>query len=261
MPADFDHIADQYDRDFTQSAVGEAQRGLVYDAIEKSFPSLIGMDVLEVNCGTGEDALYFARNGANVMATDISESMVKIVQEKAKEIPNIECEVLDINGISQWKANKRFDLVFSNFGGLNCLSDNELKQFLKSASSKLKPTGHLILVVMANKCWWESLYFIGKLNFKEAFRRNKKEGVWANVEGQKVKTYYYAPNEIVDMSEGFKVEQISPIGFYVPPSYLNPIFQDKPQVLQKMVRLDQTNQNNAKRAAYSDHFLIHLSKE
>jgi ubiquinone/menaquinone biosynthesis C-methylase UbiE len=261
MSADFDHIADQYDRDFTQSAVGIAQRGLVYAALEKSFPSLNGLNVLELNCGTGEDAKYFAKNGAKVIATDISESMISVAEEKAKSISNMKCETLDINKINQWNNTEKFDLVFSNFGGLNCLSDVELKQFFKNISLKLESKGHLVLVVMANKCWWESLYFIGKLNFNEAFRRNKKEGVWARVEGQKVKTYYYAPNEIVHIAEGFKVGQISPIGFCVPPSYLNPVFQNRPQVLQKMVQIDKMHQNNWKRAAYSDHFLIHLYKQ
>ncbi|UTW67882.1 class I SAM-dependent methyltransferase [bacterium SCSIO 12643] len=261
MRPDFDHIAGRYDSDFTKTAIGVAQRDLVYDALEKEFSKIQGWNVLELNCGTGEDAKYLAEKGGNVLATDISRSMVEVARSKTESYANVKCEVLDINDIQNQLQDDLYDLVFSNFGGLNCLSPKELQSFFKSIHNKLKSGGHLVLVVMTNKCLWESLYFLGKLKWSAAFRRSQKEGVWAHVEGQQVKTYYYAPQELSQMAKGFETIQISPIGFYVPPSYLNPMFQNRPKLLDRMRAADKKSQYSIGKAAFSDHFLIHLIKK
>ncbi len=260
MCADFDHIADRYDSDFTKTVIGCAQRDLVYAALEKDFSKIQGWNILELNCGTGEDAKYLAEKGANVLATDISKSMIEVARSKTKSYPNVRCEVLDINNIQSQLDNEAYDLIFSNFGGLNCLSPEELQIFLNTIQFKLKSGGHLVLVIMTNKCLWESLYFLGKLKWSDAFRRGKKEGVMANVEGQRVQTFYYAPQQVIDMAKDFEVEQVSPIGFFVPPSYLNPMFLNNPKLIRRMMIADKNSQGSNSKAAFSDHFLIHLSK-
>lgn len=260
MRADFDHIADQYDSDFTRTAIGRAQRDLVYATLEKEFSAIQGWNVLELNCGTGEDAKYFADKGATVLATDISSSMIGVAHEKTKLFPNVKCQVLDIKNIEGQLPENTYDLVFSNFGGLNCLSKGDFQSFLNSVFLKLKKGGHLVMVIMPNKCLWESIYFLVKLKWNKAFRRGQKEGVWANVEGRDVKTYYYAPQQVIDMVKEFKIRQVSPIGFYVPPSYLNPMFQNKQKLVKWMLDSDLKSQGSLKKSALSDHFLIHLSK-
>src|SRR5438552_3366107 len=41
-----------------------------------------GSRILELNAGTGEDAVYFAREGFQVHATDISSGMQEILRQK-----------------------------------------------------------------------------------------------------------------------------------------------------------------------------------
>ncbi len=41
---------------------------------------LKGLDILELNCGTGEDAVLFSEKGFNIVATDVSEEMLKVTQ-------------------------------------------------------------------------------------------------------------------------------------------------------------------------------------
>jgi ubiquinone/menaquinone biosynthesis C-methylase UbiE len=66
----FDSIADQYDDIFTHSLIGRAQRDVVWDALKKTFRP--GERVLEINCGTGEDALFLSKMGVSVHACDAS---------------------------------------------------------------------------------------------------------------------------------------------------------------------------------------------
>ena len=55
----FDSLAAKYDDLFTRSMIGRAQRGAVWDALIDTFEP--GSHILELNCGTGEDALFLAR--------------------------------------------------------------------------------------------------------------------------------------------------------------------------------------------------------
>ena len=94
MAADFDHTAHNYDQNFTSSPIGKVQRDLVFKSLESCFLISNQTRVLEINCGTGEDALHFGELGANVLATDISGKMVTVARQKTLHLDNVACEVL-----------------------------------------------------------------------------------------------------------------------------------------------------------------------
>ncbi len=194
MNASFDKAANNYDLSFTNSVIGKAQREWVYHHFSKILQQKQPKTILEINCGTGEDALWLAQQHFQVTATDISEKMIAIANDK-NQFNNLNFEVLDCTKIAQKYTSNSFDLVFSNFGGLNCLSINELQLFFENANQILTAKGELVLIIMPKNTLWEQLYFIGKGKFSEVFRR-KKECTTANVEGEKVTTYYYNPSDI-----------------------------------------------------------------
>src|ERR1700712_1636564 len=45
-----------------------------------------GSNILELNAGTGQDAIYFAQKGHRVHATDISEGMLSQLPQKVAEL-------------------------------------------------------------------------------------------------------------------------------------------------------------------------------
>ncbi|BCU80644.1 hypothetical protein JIR001_04270 [Polycladomyces abyssicola] len=49
---------------------------LAYSLLE-TLPSLQGKTVVDLGCGEGRDAVYFAKNGLNVMAVDLSQTGLK----------------------------------------------------------------------------------------------------------------------------------------------------------------------------------------
>ena len=66
----FDGVADRYDVEFTDTAVGRALRSVVWSRLVTVFrPS---QRILELGCGTGEDAIRLAMAGMSVVATDPS---------------------------------------------------------------------------------------------------------------------------------------------------------------------------------------------
>ena len=127
--------------------------------------------ILELNAGTGDDAIWFAQQGHHVHATDISKGMQDKLAEKVKAHAlgtKITRELCSFTALQNLHSKGPFDFVFSNFAGLNCTG--ELDKVLHSFSSLLKPGGIVTLVMLPKFCLWECmLLFKGKA--KTAFRR------------------------------------------------------------------------------------------
>ncbi|QHI38131.1 Ubiquinone biosynthesis O-methyltransferase [Kordia antarctica] len=257
MHSDFDVAAPLYDDIFTYSNIGKAQRKLVFKYINPIISQEKKLSILELNCGTGADAISFAAMNHDVIATDISEGMIAIA--KAKNHPkNLEFKVQDINTITENTFDKKFDLIFSDFGGINCLSHEQLHDFIKKTSDLLLPNGKLVLVLMPKNCLWERFYFTLKGDKTKANRRNTTKSVVANVDGVGVETWYYNPQDISAIANKFyTTKKIKPIGVTIPPSYLEQSFVAKFPMLNIFKGLDSILTASAL-AKYADHFLIEL---
>jgi len=259
MNSSFDSAAANYDTSFTFSVIGKMQRHFVYQHLSSFLKSAQPKTILEINCGTGEDALWLANQDYWVTATDQSEKMITVAQTKGHS-ENLIFKKVAIEELSDQFTTCSFDCVFSNFGGLNCLSKTVVGTFFKNASALVPKNGVLFLVIMPKNTLWETFYFLTKGNLKEAFRRFKGPAI-ANVDGEKVTTYYYNPKEIVTLaSPYFKLKQIHPIGFFVPPSYLEPFFKNKPKWISKLNQLEAKITNSRFLAQYADHYIITFEK-
>ena len=78
--APFDAVADEYDARFTNSLIGRAQRESVWREMDRLFRP--GQRVLEINCGTGVDALHLAARGIQVVACDASPEMIAVARRR-----------------------------------------------------------------------------------------------------------------------------------------------------------------------------------
>ncbi len=264
MPNDFDESANNYDEVFTYSEIGKAQRNRVYHYLNTGildpYHKKSHLNVLEINCGTGEDAHFFWEKGHKVLATDISE---KMIDKAISKYPNtsIEFKKQDIRSMDHGVFNQKFDLIFSNFGGLNCLDRHEVKEFILKSSELLNPFGKMVLVVMPKKCLWERGYFMLKGQFRKAFRRNTNDKVLSDVNGVKVPTWYYQPKEMASFaSMDYHTALVKPIGISIPPSYLEPFFKNKKILLKTLVRIEKLLVHKFF-AGYADHYIISFQKK
>src|SRR5437870_3903806 len=115
MGVPFDHIATTYDSMFTKTAIGQLQRKRVWSYVEKIIPDLTGFEMLELNCGTGEDAVLFGERGFSIVATDISHEMLNVTYKKAEQYSmqnKISSHYLDLESFDETLFDKKFDLVF-----------------------------------------------------------------------------------------------------------------------------------------------------
>lgn len=262
MEEGFDQIAQHYDTDFVHSSIGKMQRQLVWRYLEKYFKQHTDLNILELNCGTGEDALWLAEKGHSILATDVSEKMVEITHSKAKMSEwseNISSSILDISRPETYPTDNRFDLIFSNFGGLNCISPETLSNVIPTMAKLLKPNGHLIAVVMPKYCLWESLYFTLKGKFNEVFRRNRSGFLDVPVGDQTVKTWYFSPKQFAKIcGQSFEIKRKLPLGFFLPPSYLENYFERHPTQLRMLNWKEKLITNWAFLSPSADHFIIDM---
>jgi len=258
----FDVSAFTYDENFTNSNIGKYLRQSVWDYLEKVLNTDRQLNILEINCGTGADAIFFASRGHQVIATDISEKMLMVAENhiKKKNLKNrIKIKKLDIRDLSNADLGIEFDLVFSNFGGLNCLNKYELAAFSEALRLLVKPGGRFIAVIMPKICLWESLYFIYKLELAKVFRRFRRTNLDVNLGGENVSTWYFNPGEFVQIFESnFRKIGLKPVGIFLPPSYTEPFFQRHIPVLNSLNRLESIVSAVPILSYLSDHFLCDM---
>lgn len=255
MIADFDKAAPEYDKDFTNSAIGTLQRQRVWRLLDQALVKSKELKILELNCGTGEDAIRFTKEGHTVVATDISEEMLNVAESK-NDSKSVKFMKLDLNDFDQTRIDSDFDLVFSNFGGLNCIDEESMIKLGNSLSNVLKPQGQFIAVIMPKVCLWESLYLLLKSQFSEIFRRSK-EYAEVNVSGKTVKTWYYNPKGFSYLiGRNFKAQKSRPIGLFIPPSYMEGFFVRNPRLLRFLNFLESIFANFSWQSRFSDHYYI-----
>jgi ubiquinone/menaquinone biosynthesis C-methylase UbiE len=262
MAVPFDHITATSDEIFTPSAIGQLQRKQVWDYLSRVTPQLNGLDILELNCGSGDDALLFGDKDFNIVATDVSTEMMKVSEAKAPQYSlqhTISTKYLDLDSFNENLFHKKFDLIFSNFGGISSINPETLKKFLQKIPSVLAPGGRFIAVIMPRFCLWESMYFLSRCQFRKMFRRWTKEEAAGFGKHPVVKTWFYKPSEIISWSKNrFKVVQVRPVGFALPPLCFENVFSFRKGLLLTLNGIEQRFNRVSLFSRISDHFLIDL---
>ena len=154
-----------------------------------------GSRILELNAGTGIDALYFAERGHSVLATDISDGMIAQLKKKISDNDlegRLSCRQLAYDHLEALEGEK-FDYVFSNFGGLNCIED--LSRVSRQLPGLLMPGACVTWVIMPPVCPWE-LAGVLKGHGAKAFRRLHNNGTISHLEGEYFMTYYHTASKV-----------------------------------------------------------------
>jgi ubiquinone/menaquinone biosynthesis C-methylase UbiE len=219
--------------------------------------------ILELNAGTGEDAIWFAQNGHTVHATDISKGMQEKLVEKVwqnkleSKITNELCSFTELQNLN----NKRpYDLIFSNFAGLNCT--DELDKVLLSFTPLLKANGIITLVILPKFCLWETMMFF-KGDFKTAFRRFfSSKGVKAKIEDEYFTCWYYNPSYVIkNMKDSYTVLSVEGLCTLVPPSYLENFPQKRSSFFNWLKNKEDKWKDKWPWRSIGDYYIISLRKK
>jgi len=168
----FQQIAPQYAALWSDTPRGRAQRERVWREIDKLFRP--GDQVLDLGCGTGDDAVHLASRGVNVLGIDSAPRMVEIARTRGIQARPMAIEELASFGD---EFDGQFDGALSNFGALNCVAD--LRQVNDALARLLRPQGKLALCVMSRYCW--SDVFLSK-DWGRAIQRWSGHTVWRGID-------------------------------------------------------------------------------
>ena len=148
MTTPFEEIAPQYASLWSDTPEGRAQREQVWLEIDELFHP--GDHVLDLGCGTGDDAVHLMSHDVKVLGVDSALGMVEIARARGVDAKQITIEnVASLEG--------PFDGVLSNFGALNCVAD--LGQLSEALAGLVRPQGRLALCVMSRYCWSDWRHF------------------------------------------------------------------------------------------------------
>jgi ubiquinone/menaquinone biosynthesis C-methylase UbiE len=202
-------MAATYDALWTTTPIGRAQRNLVWREMDALFQP--GMRILDIGCGTGEDAAHFAARGVSVHATDASPAMVQVAQARG----GFTAEVCGAEDLAQLDGT--FDGAISNFGALNCVED--LPAVAGSLAALVRPGGRVAICLIGRFSAWETLYYAVHLQFTKAFRRLVGHALACPPDN--IMVHYPTAAEVrAAFAYDFDLQRWTGIGLFVPPSYV-----------------------------------------
>jgi SAM-dependent methyltransferase len=259
----FDVAAPTYDADFSHRRLGRWLREAVHERVAPLFAP--GDHVLELGCGTGEDAVWLAQRGLRVTATDASPAMLDITRGKvrAHNLQHlVEVERVDMATVTRHSSlvtRHSFDGCFSNFGALNCVADR--RPLGEALAECVRPGGRVALVLMAPLCAWEIAWHLLRGDARRAFRR-LRQGAEAHAGGgRSVRVWYPSPRRLrAELAPHFRALEARAIGALLPPSYLASLAERWPRLFAALALLDQKLPARAPWPSIADHYLVVLER-
>ncbi len=250
-----------FDAQYSNDAIIQYKRARVRAVLQPFVQG--GVRVLELNSGTGEDAIWLAAQGCTVNATDIATGMQDQLRQKAAAAgfgDRVFAEYCSYTRLDTLQDKGPYQLIFSNFAGLNCTG--ELYKVLSQFDRLLAPGGSAVLVVMPGFCLWESLLVL-KGKFRTATRRwFSRRGVPAKVEGLPFTCWYYAPRYIKRcVQDKFAVAGLEGLCTIVPPSYISFFAERHPRLYGWLVKQENRLCKSWPWKYWGDYYIITLKKK
>jgi SAM-dependent methyltransferase len=232
----WDAAAETYVQKFSGTIVGHIRRRAVWKDLERVFRP--GEHILELNCGTGIDAVYLGSKGIHVLACDISPRMIELAQDLAEKtvLPATpDFRVLATEHLATLPEGP-FDGAFSNFSGLNCVED--LSPLARDLGCLLKPGARFLTCMIGRFVPIEIAWFLAHGDPERAFLR-LRENRSSFGETEQLTIHRPSVSEIArQMQPAFRLLRWKGIGITVPPSYAESFAVRFPKLMQRLAGID-----------------------
>lgn len=234
----FDRLAPLYGETWSDTPVGRLQRQAYLRSVIPLFHQ--HQSVLDLGCGTGDDALELSRAGLRVTGIDSSAEMVRIACDRGIDACQMRIERMADLG-------RRFDGVVSNFGALNCVE--RLTDLREPLAEMIRPRGWMALCLLNRVCVWETIWHAGRGEFQKAIRRWSGEA-----RGLGMQVHYPGARDVAaSFFPQFRLVRRVGIGVAVPPSYVKRL---PDRILHRLAGVDRALASAPGFRALGDHQLF-----
>jgi ubiquinone/menaquinone biosynthesis C-methylase UbiE len=259
----WDEKARNYDAEFGTDLVSKYIRDFNLNILLKYIESNRNSRILDLGCGTGEDAIFLGKKGYNVSAIDISPKMIQIAKLKAKreELQDkISFKIMPIEKIGEL-APKKFDVIYSSFGPLNCIIN--LPKVVEIIGNLLSESGFFISTMINKFCISEFMYYALKGKMKNATRRWHENPVQVTLKSDLPKIWcnFYTPRQYFNFGKDV-FHHIETIGL---PIIIFPVnygsandYSDK--ILKKIIKVEKKIAGLRPFNKFGDHYITVLQK-
>jgi SAM-dependent methyltransferase len=107
---------------------------------------VLSCKALEIGCGTGDNAIWLARNSFQVMGTDTSDIAIEKAKEKACKA-NVECDFMLVDFLNNKIENSPFGFVFDRGCFHSFSSENDRRKFAQHVAAHLGKDGLWLTIV------------------------------------------------------------------------------------------------------------------
>lgn len=263
--AAFDRAAPSYDALYQSNGMMTWLRQQNLAAFQAAFPT--SSRLLEIGCGTGEEALALGRLGYRIVATDLCPAMIACARSKPlKGATPVEWRVLPAGELAALLPDygpAAFDGAYSSFGALNC--EPQLDQVASALANLLRPGASLICSVMNRWCGWEIGWGLMHLKPRYAFRRLRRRWTQAGLavpDGtQAVPVRYHTARAFAcAFAPYFEPRRVSGWPVFLPPPSLDPFDGRFPTLRARLEGAEKRWRGRWPLSALGDHFLIVLER-
>ena len=169
----FDPVAADYDRLEAENPVMQMMRRRSLAALAANFHP--GARLLDVGCGTGNEAIWLTKRGGTILAVDSSPQMLEVLTRHATavglQVPSRLLSAGDLAALVDEFGEASFDGAYSSFGALN--TEPTLEPVVSALAHLVRPGGRLVLSVMNRWCIAEMAALAAAGRARQAIRRTR----------------------------------------------------------------------------------------
>jgi SAM-dependent methyltransferase len=219
----WDAWAEEYSQLPGSNAAYRFSKRLLYQVVDEVVGGRQGLDVLDFNCGCGNDFAHFLDRGHRVVGCDGSAGMLRVAARNNRAA--VEASAVSLfHGQAEHLSTEsfgacRFDLILSATGGTAYLDDLHLRELHRTFVSLLKPGGSMVVTHLVPRCLSESLWHLAHARPRAALRRWRKR-LSVTIKGKAMTMYL---RSAIDLRRS--LADIAPPDRLVPLNVVTPPFQ------------------------------------
>mgnify|MGYP001098151252 CR=1 FL=1 len=138
-----EHYKKRYESGDTPWDIGQPDFNLIEVVSQKP---ILRCKALDIGCGTGDNSIWLAQNGFQVVGTDTSAIAIKKAKEKASQT-NVGCDFMTLDFLRDKVKGGPFGFIFDRGCFHSFSSEHDRRRFAQNVAAHLEKNGLWLTIV------------------------------------------------------------------------------------------------------------------